>query len=202
MHSAGGANAPTGSSTHSASGAAPSERAPDKPIEPTAQPSPKPSPKPLLSKPNFEALWSTLRFILILGASFLIFVLLQKLFEKVDPSKVRDEDLSRVLSQDEKAEFRKRLKELDSAKLSAEEEVIRRYHLLLEILASAGHARKDSEPPVLYSRKLSRSIPFLASPIQGASLSFSDVLYGKLPVEGEQLKQYRLRVDQVARQFL
>ncbi len=158
-------------------------------------------PKPLISKATFEALWNTARFILILAAIALVTFIIRKLFEKADPSQAK-EDLSKKLTAEEKSRFRKMMEELEQAKLSAEEEVIRKYHFTLEVLAAAGHPREPSLPPLHYSKRVTQSIPFLAAPIQGITHCFCDVLYGKQTPDPRTLDQYRSRVLQIARQFV
>ncbi len=93
-------------------------------------------------------------------------------------------------------------REIKEGELSVTEEIIRRYHLFLDVMKETKLHRESFMPPTNYYRVLKDSFPALEPQLRVITETFCDTLYGRIPVDPSRLKLYRDSIDSVVRNFV
>lgn len=96
-----------------------------------------------------------------------------------------------------KKEILRRFKALDLSKLTPRQEIIVRYQIFLEVMASMNNQKPQWLPPQEYSEQSVRRFPSISTPIQSVTEIFSSTLYGMKEVSHQILQQFRSDFDKI-----
>lgn len=158
-------------------------------------------PKPLVSEDFLDQLWAFLQTVwkpVLLLAGFLV---IRLLLRRRDPHSLEKRRRPKI-----EAKLKRRLRlaarEIGRLGLSPAEEIVRRYHLFLEMMAAVEHERPAFLPPFEFHQQLRRFFPWLDLPMKNLTETFCDVYYGELEIPVEQVKRFRSCFNEVTRNFL
>lgn len=160
----------------------------------TPPPAPAPAQNPALSR-NWERILRVLLFI-VLSCAVLYF--LAKLGKQVQAP---DQDGNAKESRKRRKALVRDIAKLERARLSAAEEIERRYALFLEIMAATGNPREEWLPATDFYRASSHKFRSLAGEIRDVNDTFCDWRYGnRLPGDGG-LARFRSAFTRIAQWF-
>ncbi|MEQ1875328.1 MAG: hypothetical protein ABL958_01690 [Bdellovibrionia bacterium] len=173
-------------------GAAPKQagKAPPSPQKP-----PPPPPEDVLKK-----YYTLLKALGVVLAIFLAVLFVVKLLRKKDVDDDEEESNKKTL-EETKRSVRGDLKKLNAVKLTARQEVLKKYHLFLRFMAAVEHAREEHVPPTLYANEVSSTFPALGSDIERINSIFCETLYGDREVSETALKTYNSSINAVFANF-
>ncbi len=129
---------------------------------------------------------------------FLLKILLPFAQKETSPNEAKPQRVDKK----RRARIYDQLHELQKAKLTPEQEVIKKYQLFLETMAAVELGKDPSLPPTDYYRELSKNLPTMEKDFSNITNIFCDVLYGLKKTNGQVLQNYRASVDRILHQFL
>ncbi len=170
----------------------------NKAISTAPLPPPKPveKPKPFISEEFLKMLLKLWKPLVIGLGMVVIYLFIRKLIAKHDPEKL-EKKRRRKLSREERNAFLEKLRNIERAKMSENEEVIARYHLFLELMALINFPKPESHPPEEFKDFLTPLFPKLQSPLTGVTDTFCDVYYGKWELKSGQMTKLRTDYESI-----
>jgi hypothetical protein len=165
--------------------------------EPSAFGKQKPPSAPLLSEDLLKKIYQIAKFLFALGMVILAAALVLNLKKK--PGKPEKKVVA--LNETKRRLVKDALQELKKTKLSARDEIIKKYQLFLKFMETLQHGRADSTPPTHYYRHLGAVYPKLHPDFKVITDTFCDTLYGHKAVEAHHLSSFNRSLDTIVNSF-
>ena len=154
----------------------------------------------LLSDEMREFLYRLFKNFVVFAGIILVLGFIHKLFIKLQPR--RPTQARRSLSKTQRKVLAQALLDIEAAKISEREEIIRKYRIFLSMMAAIGHEKPEFLPPTDYCDQLSGRMPSIAGPLSTITHTFCDTFYGDLFIDQGSLLSFRRDFEVIRGFFL
>ena len=105
------------------------------------------------------------------------------------------------LTQEEKKALAAELKKINQSQLSAQEEVIETYNIMLRLFNLVNMGREEGTPAKIFADRISRRLPNLGKHLTLTTRCFDNVLYGDQIPPQKLVEEFRLSSRRIFHQF-
>jgi hypothetical protein len=161
-------------------------RSPASQNKPAAEPESKPEELPLDDWEKWKDYFLT--FLKIASVCTFVFLLYKLIFKR----EAKSRDYSKALMNAKaREELLRRFRALEAERLSPRDEIIKKYHIFLEIMATYNVPKEIWVPPTEFSLQLKVRFQMFFKEIHGLTEIFSNTYYGSHNVNADVLNAYR-----------
>ena len=147
-----------------------------------------------------EFLYRLFKNFVVFAGIILVLGFIHKLFIKLKPR--RPTQPRQTLTRTQRKVLAQALSDIETARISEREEIIRKYRIFLSMMAATGHEKPESLPPTDYCEQLSGRMPSMAGPLSTITHTFCDTFYGDLFIDQTSLLSFRRDFEVIRGFFL